>query len=877
MTIDAGSPPGAAVLPSSSDDFLHFDVAVLGGGPVGLKAAYDAATSGKTVCVIDPLFSLHGLPTGGHSKCLREAAHHPDQLVAAGAAMMTTTADSSGKENKTDTDKWPGISKILSRVAMTAERGASQLTTLLRIEVLRGSAEFVYDEPEIEAMELQVEKHSKSPEQMDASQSPATETTAEKPAEKNPTKDEADEAKKENKVKLSKSRSMIQTRGSLGGAGGRAPIKIQVKMTNSTAAAAAKDLHTAGQMVHCEFCVLATGSCGVRRPPVDFSLPFCYCSDSIRSIAYLPKKVVVLGGGIIGVEYAQIFAQLGSEVHVVVRGKSIAEVLDEDLQELLKTKMKEVGITFHWGTVVEKTSAGIEEGEETGHPSQKAKTGCVAFVKNKDEKFQLDNVDCVLQCMGREGNVKGLGLEKLKIDIGRGNFISVDKVTQQVVSTPNKKEPENKGGEDHKENSQNNEKTATVDAAKAEQIKANDLALADLRARIYAVGDVAGAGLATQGQDMARRAVLHIVQSSAARLGGGGTPSSHSISTHEGEQQAANKNTSKPSSSKPVEKASGYVVWTIPELAYSGLTTKEAVTKYGQEAITTVAIPFGASVRGIVSQEVGFLKLVVATRMAQKQESGKDLKAGQILGVHIIGESACELINVGAVFVHEKKTVFDVLELVFPAVTMHELYARAANDATLKLDGTSNVLSVVAWKRLNASLQRTIATVKAQLEAGRNVEKIAEEDGELMQKLAEVIQKYSTTNFHTKEDSSTTSAENKDSKAEDAHDKHEGEEGPPGGAPPAATKNHQQQPVDEKMKMTGLETAILEVLFKTFDDDESGQLDLAELKTMFNESFGLDLTKEEVQEMLVEVDADRSGTIDFDEFVLVVSRHVVGA
>lgn len=90
---------------------------------------------------------------------------------------------------------------------------------------------------------------------------------------------------------------------------------------------------------------------------------------------------------------------------------------------------------------------------------------------------------------------------------------------------------------------------------------------------------------------------------------------------------------------------------------------------------------------------------------------------GQVLGVHIIGEAACELINSGSLAVWHENTVFEVLEIVFPAVTLHELYTKAAAEAKMLLTGFKNVISVVAWNRLNSAVEKLLAAEDEAAEA----------------------------------------------------------------------------------------------------------------------------------------------------------------
>lgn len=112
-------------------------------------------------------------------------------------------------------------------------------------------------------------------------------------------------------------------------------------------------------------------------------------------------------------------------------------------------------------------------------------------------------------------------------------------------------------------------------------------------------------------------------------------------------------------------------MWTIPEIGYYGLTKAKAIAK-GYDADEGIAT-YDACLRGRVFAPDGMLKLVF-----DKQSKG-------ILGVHIIGTDACELVHYGMDLVDKKATIFDVIGTLFTAVTFHELFKEAALSANSKL------------------------------------------------------------------------------------------------------------------------------------------------------------------------------------------------
>uniref|UniRef100_A0A7S2QP51 NAD(P)(+) transhydrogenase (Si-specific) n=1 Tax=Zooxanthella nutricula TaxID=1333877 RepID=A0A7S2QP51_9DINO len=183
-------------------------------------------------------------------------------------------------------------------------------------------------------------------------------------------------------------------------------------------------------------------------------------------------------------------------------------------------------------------------------------------------------------------------------------------------------------------------------------------------AGIYAVGDCAGGNLATIGQEQA-------VRSMRKHFGSG----------------MLSKETRM--SAKPLG------VWTIPEMAWAGVTEEKARSD-GLD-IGTVTVKFNRTVRGCVTHQEGFLKMVYHG------------VSGKVLGVHMFGEQSCDLINYGAEAVCDGDTVYDILQFVFPAVTYHELYTLAAQEAKLKImhRGAKSLTAATAWERVEVALAKS--------------------------------------------------------------------------------------------------------------------------------------------------------------------------
>ncbi len=157
--------------------------------------------------------------------------------------------------------------------------------------------------------------------------------------------------------------------------------------------------------------LVATGSSPHRPPQFPFEQENVYDSDEIVRLHDIPKSMVVVGGGVIGCEYACLFATLGVDVTIVEPKPNILGFLDDDVVASLKTRMQALHITFRmpaqvWGC--ESTEAGVRLSLDSGDTLA---------------------ADCVLVCAGRQGNTGGLGLELAGLEVNRRGQLTVDPVT----------------------------------------------------------------------------------------------------------------------------------------------------------------------------------------------------------------------------------------------------------------------------------------------------------------------------------------------------------------------------------------------------------------------------------------------------------------
>jgi NAD(P) transhydrogenase len=316
-----------------------------------------------------------------------------------------------------------------------------------------------------------------------------------------------------------------------------------------------------------QYVVLATGTKPSVNPKVPINGRNIINSDQILSMPQIPRTLIVVGGGVIGVEYACMFATLGVRVIIVEKRPRLLEFADTEMVEALTYHMRDQRATLRLNEEVES----VEELPE----------GKVAA--NLVSKKRI-NADALLYAVGRQGNVEGLNLAAAGLEADERGRIKVD--ADYRTSQPH----------------------------------------------IFAVGDVIGfPSLASvsmeQGRIAAARAFGVQVQSDPA-----GYP---------------------------------YGIYTIPQISFIGKT---------EEQLTDADVPYEVGVayyreiaRGQISGHTdGRLKILFHRETLE------------LLGVHIFGEDAAELLHIGqAVFLLKGKVTY-FINTVFNYPTLAECYKTAA-------------------------------------------------------------------------------------------------------------------------------------------------------------------------------------------------------
>jgi NAD(P) transhydrogenase len=162
--------------------------------------------------------------------------------------------------------------------------------------------------------------------------------------------------------------------------------------------------------------LVATGSSPVRPPEFPFEHPRVHDSDEILEISTLPKKLAVIGAGVIGAEYACTFAALGVEVHVVDGRAGLLPFLDHEISAAIEKGMQQARVQFHWNELVVRCGV-ADQGEIILGLSSGGELG----------------VSDVLVAFGRSSNTAELNLPAAGLTPGNRGLIPVNTVYQTEV------------------------------------------------------------------------------------------------------------------------------------------------------------------------------------------------------------------------------------------------------------------------------------------------------------------------------------------------------------------------------------------------------------------------------------------------------------
>lgn len=161
--------------------------------------------------------------------------------------------------------------------------------------------------------------------------------------------------------------------------------------------------------------IIAAGSKPRNPVEVEFDHEVIVDSTSLLSLNHVPKTMLVLGGGVIGSEYATFFAALGTEVTVIDQREHMLPLIDAEIGTHLQTALANIGLTFL----------------PNKKPTKITKEGNQAIVEFEDGS-QLQS-DCLLYALGRQANVKDLHIDNVGIETDNKGYIIVNSLFQTSV------------------------------------------------------------------------------------------------------------------------------------------------------------------------------------------------------------------------------------------------------------------------------------------------------------------------------------------------------------------------------------------------------------------------------------------------------------
>lgn len=361
--------------------------------------------------------------------------------------------------------------------------------------------------------------------------------------------------------------------------------------------AAFKDAHTVtvdGQDYVGDYIIIATGSVSASLPIPGADLPGILTSREILDLEEVPQRLCVIGGGVIGLEFASVFRSFGSEVTVLEYFKEILPRFDSDLSKRLKQSLGKRGIeinTLAQVTAIEEVPAVIstEDGDRVEKSVYK-----VSFTrKGKEEVVEADKV---LMAVGRKANVGSLNLADIGLEFTPRGIVVDEKTMQTNIP------------------------------------------------HIYAVGDINGKMMLAHAATFQGIVALdHIM----------GIENGIDLSV----MPAA--------------------VFTSPEAASVGMTEEDC--KEAGIPIKSLKSFFRANGKAVTMGETdGFCKVIVAAEPKEGAES--PYEPGRILGCHLYGPHASDIVQEACALVTRKSTLKEFEDIIHTHPTLTEVLQSAVHN-----------------------------------------------------------------------------------------------------------------------------------------------------------------------------------------------------
>ena len=315
--------------------------------------------------------------------------------------------------------------------------------------------------------------------------------------------------------------------------------------------------------------VIATGSATIQVPGFEFDGERIIGAREAVNLSYVPKRLLVIGGGVIGLELGMVYQTLGAELTVVELTPDLLPGTDPDC-----VKVVEKNITKRGGTVLKNTKA--ESCEKTGQ-------GVSVSVATPEGKKRIET-DVVLVAVGMKPRGKGIGLEEAGVNVDPRGFVPTNERCETNVPG------------------------------------------------IYAIGDVSGVPMLAHKATKEGEVCAEVIAGKAAAKDWVTVPG---------------------------------IIFTDPEIATVGITEVQAKAK-GLD-VKVGKFPFSVLARALsIGETDGFVKFVT------------EVKTGRVLGIHICGPNASDLISEAALALEVAATAEDVALTIHPHPTLGEAMMEAA-------------------------------------------------------------------------------------------------------------------------------------------------------------------------------------------------------
>ena len=174
-----------------------------------------------------------------------------------------------------------------------------------------------------------------------------------------------------------------------------------------------KDHENKEKVIQTENTVIATGSVSVSLQGVEIDEKIIVSSTGALKLEKVPKKLVVVGGGYIGLEMGSVWSRLGSEVHVIEYLDHITPGMDKEISNEFMKILKKQGINFHMQHKVEKIK-------------KNNNNAVVSTISSEGTKKDFE-CDVVLISVGRKPNTEGLNLQKIGVELDEKKRVKTDK------------------------------------------------------------------------------------------------------------------------------------------------------------------------------------------------------------------------------------------------------------------------------------------------------------------------------------------------------------------------------------------------------------------------------------------------------------------